>query len=468
MRRLIRSFWLPLQIATVAALFVGAILAILQAGKEVVSRERRRSEALVILARADDALAVRGARALDVVPEWPESLEPEDWATLDSWLQAQASEALTEFPNVGGGYYVSSFDRYLGHAGLTKQTQPMTRRPSRLAAFDLPARERDLIDDQVSEALELDAPVERVVETPPDTVALRASPLRINGRRVAAIWLLTRLDDVDGLGRSVRSYQWATGLALGGLGLALIVSISLAFSIRRHVAERTALQSEIRRKDRLAALGTLLAGVSHEMRNPLAGLRSAAQLWQRELITNDELANEMIGEVDRLDTIVSHLLMFSKAEPKTMNRGSINEVATEAARLCRSVAESQRISVVENLEPDLPPIRLDPSALLQVFRNLTSNAIDAMPEGGRLTITSCRDSGCIAVIVSDTGPGLSRVVAEHLFEPFYTTKPQGTGLGLAIAREIVLAHGGEISARTGKTGGAEFHLRIPSVGDDFS
>jgi len=460
-----RSLLLTAQAAVVAVLFAGAILAIWRAGGDVVAREGRRSESLKTLAKADDALAIRGARALDHVPDWPDTLEPEEWVALDEWLAKEAASTLKNYPGIGGGYFVPSTDRYLGHAGATRSTATTTRRTTRLSGVDLPPRERDMIDDLVMESIARERPVDRVVEMPPDSVAVRASPLRVNGRRVAAIWLLARLDDPAALGRSVRAYQLASGLALGGLALASVVAVSLARSIRRHVADRERMERDLRRGERLAAIGALLAGVSHEMRNPLAGIRSAAQLWQRGIVTDDELSTELIGEVDRLDAIIGNLLMFSRADPKQLAPGDVNAVVSEAARLCRVAAERQGVTVDLDLAPSAIVEGLDPPALLQVLRNLTANALDAMPDGGRLGL-STRDaaSGRVEILVGDTGQGLSDDVLTRLFDPFYTTKPQGTGLGLAIAREIVLAHRGEILARNRKAGGAELVITLPGGG----
>lgn len=470
MMRIWRSISLPIQVACTAALLVGSIVAIWRAGEDVVARDRRRADALVSLAKADDTLAIRGARGLDIVPEWPNSLESADWAALDEWLANEAAEALAAYPGIGGGYFVPSVERYLGHAGATKGTGATSRRPSRFAAAGLPPRERDLIDDLVSEALESDRPIDRIVEMPPETIALRANPLRVNGRKVAVVWVAIRLDDVGAMGRSVRSYQWASGLALGGLSLALILSASLARTIRVHAVERRRLEREMRRNERLAAVGTMLAGVSHEMRNPLAGIRSSAQLWQRGIMTDGELSSELIGEVDRLDAIIGHLLMFSRADAKSLVPGDLNEVAADAERLSRSSADDRGIVMEHEFSPDLPVIAMDAPALLQVLRNLTSNAIESMPDGGDLRIATRLggSAGFVEVIVSDDGPGISREALDHLFEPFYTTKPNGTGLGLAIAREIVLAHGGEIHARNRKAGGAEFVVALPAKEGNFS
>lgn len=463
-----RSAWMALRVAAVAALCVGSVVAVWRAGAEVVARDRSREEALATLALVDDALGRAGAPILDLVPDWPETetREPQWWAALDRLLQREADTPLAKFPGVGGGYFLPAVDRYLGHAGATAHEGADTRRrSSRSATAGLPARERDLIDDQMTDALEIDSPIDRVVEMMPGAVAVRASPLRVNGRRVAAVWVVVRLDDTGSLGRSVRSYQWASGMALGGLAIALLLSASLGRSIRAHAIERERLQREMRRRERLAALGTMLAGVSHEMRNPLAGIRSAAQLWGRGLMTDAELESELIGEVDRLDVIVGQLLRFSRAETQTLVPGDLNDVLGEAARLCKAAAEGQGVTMDLTLDPALPRAAIDPPALLQVFRNLTTNAIESMPKGGHLRLASRRDpsSGDLEATVSDTGPGLPPEARDHLFEPFFTTKPQGTGLGLAIAREIVLAHRGEIRARDRKAGGAEFVITLPPL-----
>ena len=435
-----RSAVLALQVAAIAGLFAGSVLAIWRAGAVFVARDRVRAETLRKLAKVDDALAVAGAPGLTQIPDWPGTLEPEEWAALDGWLAEQASQVLVKSPGHGGGYYVPAIDRYLGHAGGTVATIAPTRRRARAG---LPPPQSDLIDDQVLESLDRDRPVERVVESPSEAFALRASPLYVNGRRVAAIWVMARLDEPSAVGSSVRSYQWASGLALGGLALALLVAVTLAVSIRRHVADRERLQGEMRRAERLAALGAMLAGVSHEMRNPLAGIRSAAQLWQRGLVNNSDLSSELIGEVDRLDAIVGNLLRFSRAEPRAMEPGDVNAVVAEAARLCRAGAEG--IAVAQDLAPSARVAALDPSTFLQVLRNLSANAVDAVDSGGTIQLSTRCDhvSQTVRVTVRDDGPGLSDEALAHLFEPFHTTKPHGTGLGLAIAREIVLAHGGD-------------------------
>jgi two-component system, NtrC family, sensor histidine kinase HydH len=282
---------------------------------------------------------------------------------------------------------------------------------------------------------------------------------------VGATWVMTRLVDPLFVDQSLRGYQLAAGLALGGIALAFALTAGLARTVRRQANERERLQVELRRNERLAALGKLLAGVAHEVRNPLAGIRSTAQLWQRGVVGLDEESlGGLVHEVDRLEEIVSRLLQFSRADGQDLAPGDLNAVVVEAARLASGPAEAKGVTIELDLDQDLPRVAMAPSALLQVFRNLTTNALQAMSSGGKLRLTTRRDSlrQSIETTVADTGPGLAAESLKHLFEPFFTTKAEGTGLGLAIAREIALAHRGELSAANRVDHvGAIFTLTLP-------
>ncbi len=390
-----------------------------------------------------------------------------------------ATEALTRHEGIEGGYLVLRYKSFLGTAvsrgtpvgdAVEQAKHESEARSREQRESRLPPREADLIDIQVDAAIRKEQvlfSVEELEGDRPVTVAIRTAPLIVAGHVVGASWVMTRLVDPLFVDRSLQGYRLATGLALGGVVLALVLTTGLARTVRRQAIERDRLQTDLRRSERLAALGKLLAGVAHEVRNPLAGIRSTAQLWQRGVVgLDDESLEGLVHEVDRLEEIVSRLLQFSRADAQALTPGDLNAVVAEAARLASGPAELSGVRIEVILEPDLPPVTMSQPALLQVFRNLTTNAIHAMSDGGTLQVSTRKDSTrhLVQAVVADTGTGLSREVIGHLFEPFFTTKSEGTGLGLAIAREIALAHLGDLdAANRAESRGAVFTLTLPAV-----
>jgi signal transduction histidine kinase len=470
---------LGVQVGGVAALFVAALVVLWTTGASVVARERRRSEARELLDRAGDELAARGRSIIARAGDFPDYPEEPSRAALDRELSAQTAAVLARYEGTEGGYLVLRFKSFLGTAawkgnstrkGVASQKPPSEPPMPGRGAASLPPLEADLIDIQVDAAIRKRQglfSVEELEGERPVTVAIRTAPLLVEGRVVGAIWVMTRLLDPVFVDRSLQGYRLATGLALGGIALAFALTTGLALTVRRQAAERDRLQAELRRSERLAALGKLLAGVAHEVRNPLAGIRSTAQLWQRGVVgLDDESLGGLVHEVDRLEEIVSRLLQFSRADAQSLAPGDLNSIVAESARLASGTAASKGIELKVELDPTLAPVGMAPPALLQVFRNLTTNAIHAMPQGGTLRLTTRNEPSrhAVVAVVSDTGPGLATEVLRHLFEPFFTTKPEGTGLGLAIAREIALAHRGDLRAanRTDESG-AVFTLTLPAA-----
>ncbi len=456
---------LALQVAAVVALLATSLATLWEAGESLVRRDRRRAEASRRLVRAEERLAAAGARLLILVPEWPDTLSNSEWATLDRWLTDETRATLQPFEGLDAGFYVPSGNRYLGRAFQPSRREgdlsDASRNPS-----DPPPRDRALVEAQILRCLDDDRTLSILVDSPSQTLALRTTPLWINDRQVAAVWTLDRLDERPTVASTIRAYRNAAGLALGGVVLALLIALGLWLTVRRQSREGERLQADLRRSERLAALGKLLAGVAHEVRNPLAGIRSTAQLWERGIEPDRESIADLVAEVDRLEAIVSRLLQFSRADAEPLAPGDLNEVVAEAARLARPVAERQGVAVDLSLAPGPIAAQLSSRGLLQVLRNLTTNALQAMPEGGTLRLWTRHDParGIVEATVIDSGPGLPGDVHAHLFEPFFTTKPDGTGLGLAIAREIALAHGGDLKAENRKDGrGAIFTLTIPSA-----
>ncbi len=458
---------LAIQIGAVVVLFAAALGTLWYTSSAVVEREERRARANDRLKEASDQLEAQGKDALAAVRQFPDFMEVGDWRALDRRLSEEAGRIRGRHPGIEGGYYVPSRPEqpYLPALPIEPR-QSEASEDSQLPLFppSPPLRNLyDYVDTQVDAAYRKRNELSVVEDIPPYTIAIRTAPVRVNDRVVAATWTMTRLVDPIYIDQSARGYRWFAGLALAGIALSLVLTVRLARTVGRQAAERERLRTELRRSERLAALGKLIAGVAHEVRNPLAGIRGITQLWRRGLGLGNEGFDHLINEVDRLEGIVSRLLQFSRADAQDLNPGDLNIVVAEAARLAEDRAREQEIRVELDLEPDLPPIQMAPPALVQVLRNLTTNALQVMPRGGLLRLATRLDAarGTVAASVADDGPGLSDEVLSHLFEPFFTTKAEGTGLGLAIAREIALAHRGELHVQNRPGGGAVFTLTLP-------
>ena len=458
---------LAIQIGAVVVLFAAALGTLWYTSSAVVEREERRARANDRLKEASDQLEARGKDALAAVRQFPDFMEVGDWSALDRRLSEEAGRIRGRHPGIEGGYYVPSRPEQPYLPALPNEPRQNEAREGSRLPVSPPSPPRrnlyDYVDTQVDAAYRKRNELSVVEDIPPYTIAIRTAPVRVNGRVVAATWTMTRLVDPIYIDQSARGYRWFAGLALAGIALSLVLTVRLARTVGRQAAERERLRTELRRSERLAALGKLIAGVAHEVRNPLAGIRGITQLWRRGLGLGNEGFDHLIDEVDRLEGIVSRLLQFSRADAQDLTPGDLNIVAAEAARLAEDRAREQEIRVELDLEPDLPPIQMAPPALVQVLRNLTTNALQVMPRGGVLRLATRLDAarGTVAASVADDGPGLSDEVLSHLFEPFFTTKAEGTGLGLAIAREIALAHRGDLRAQNRPGGGAVFILTLP-------
>ena len=292
---------------------------------------------------------------------------------LDRELSAQAVAALADNEGIEGGYFVQRFKNFLGTAALTGKTTKTVietagghtwsrRRHGMKRACR--SREADLIDIQVDAAIrkkQVLFSIEELRGASPVTVAIRTAPSWSTGGAVGATWVMTRLVDPLFVDRSLQGYRLAAGLALGGIALAFGLTAGPGPDRPPPGGRADRLQTELRRSERLAALGKLLAGVAHEVRNPLAGIRSTAQLWQRGIIgLDDESLGGLVHEVDRLEEIVSRLLQFSRADAQDLAPGDLNAVLAEAGRLAVGPAEAEGNPVEVDLDPDLPPVAMAP------------------------------------------------------------------------------------------------------------
>jgi signal transduction histidine kinase len=226
--------------------------------------------------------------------------------------------------------------------------------------------------------------------------------------------------------------------------------------------ELVAAQEQILRAERLAALGQFSATMAHELRNPLNVVKLSVRYITTRLGEPDEKLRRNITHanqsVDRACDIIDDLLTFSRLPPPRLQPTSINMVVREAIA---ALPVPARVTVEWALAPHLPPVAADVRQIEQAVGNLGLNALQAMGEGGRLTVGTRRVGDQVEITVTDTGPGIPSEMQERVFEPFFSTKVSGTGLGLPLVREIVEAHGGQFALRSAPGEGACFTLSLP-------
>lgn len=376
------------------------------------------------------------------------------------------------------------------------------------------------------QASETGAPAARTIQSGSDRVMIVAYPVKVDAPEVtdvssgptgksanpiAAAWAMQRLSNITGVSDQanlialvllILSVVAVSGLALvtvrdlrsgvsgierGLTGLTndlgsqitppsapelarISVAINqLAETLRINLARQSELERDLRRNEKLSALGRLVAGVAHEVRNPLAAIKLKVQMARRAQSAPEKLDSTfrvITEEVERLDALVRRLLEFGRTKPLAQSGLDLCELIQRRAALFNDVAEKAQVKI-EMLGPaEVLMIEGDAERLAQVFDNLIQNALDAMPTGGQLTIicetvAAAEGKALARISVEDTGSGIPAADSERVFEPFFTSRETGTGLGLAIAREIVEAHGGRINFVSREGRGAFFQIELP-------
>lgn len=229
-------------------------------------------------------------------------------------------------------------------------------------------------------------------------------------------------------------------------------------------------EAEIRRAERLAALGQLSAGLAHEIRNPLGVIKGSAEMLSQKLQGANPLAGELAGyissEVNRLNSLVARFLDFARPSRLDLRPQQVSEIVDRALESVHTQMPEAHVHVERRYPAKLPDVQVDAQLCEQVFVNLILNAFQAMDgSDGKLTISACSDTSAgkpgVAVQFEDTGPGVPPELREQIFNPFFTSKKDGVGLGLAIVAKIVDDHRGWIRLETDASRGAKFRVFLP-------
>ena len=238
--------------------------------------------------------------------------------------------------------------------------------------------------------------------------------------------------------------------------------------IARDITEMKRLQAELIQSEKLALVGKMSSSIAHELRNPLVPIGGFARIIHKKLEEGSPIkkyAEIIIKEIDRLERLLHDLLYYTKEVKPVMQPSNLNEIINELIILYEDTFNERKIKVDARISPEIPLITLDPTQIKQSLMNLLYNAIQAMPDGGILTIESRMEERegihYASVYIHDTGCGIPDEVMKRIFDPFYTTKIHGLGLGLTLTKNIIELHGGEIEVKSEGGKGTTFKISLP-------
>ena len=255
-----------------------------------------------------------------------------------------------------------------------------------------------------------------------------------------------------------------------------VVIMGLLFLVLRHVVkrgeqiidkralERLLLKEKLGNAQRLASLGEMVAGISHEIRNPLGIISSTAELLKQKLGRSGpevELADVVFQEVNRLNSIVSDFLSFARPQEPNFMPCKVDEVIDKNLTFLAPEARKNGYRIHKRFATDIPEIQADPGLLYQAFLNILMNAMQAMPEGGDIYIELSTRKHALTIRFADEGHGIPDQILHRIWEPFFTSKDKGSGLGLPIVKKIIEGHAGAIEVDTGPEGGGQVMVTLP-------
>ena len=403
----------------------------------------------------------------------------------DLSLTGMAKTVLRAFEGVDGGIYLVKEDRLSGYASSSETTAARPRpRGQRMEFIRSLAARAAATDEIISQENQFDTNYvvwaagrtksggavawtarrislarEPIAETVRWWLAALVLFTLLGMLGIVSIWYMLH-SGVAGIRRGLHKleedFTYRLPMIRGDLG-------QIAMAINGMAERRVALEAELRRQDRLAALGKVVSGVAHEVRNPLNSMKLTLQLLDRRLKKGAPVSHEIqesLREIDRLDMIVGRLLAFGR--PAMINRQvqKLAPLAEQAVKMVQEPARQKGVLIsIRGLEEG-QAADVDGPQIVQVLINLLLNAIDASPPAGTVAVEVTHQDSSLRIVVSDQGPGIAEEAKPHIFDAYYTTKPNGSGLGLAVSREIVANHGGVLEFETGPSG-TNFILQLP-------
>ncbi len=364
--------------------------------------------------------------------------------------------SISELDSLAGAFNtaVDAVNRYLLHgltgAVLTIDTDGTVIGASPSAEGILGSREGDLVGRRLSDVLN---------PAPGSHAALAAVENSVKQRRPVAV------EDVEIVGQDGQAIR--IGLTASYLRRAdrdgdhEVVGVLITF---KDVGEIRRLRDRLRQADHLVALGTVTAGVAHELRNPLASVRGLAELLGRDFASDDprqRYVSTMLDAIDRLNRLIEDLLLFSSPAPAFTEEIDLGPLVREVALFVRHGLDPRQLRIAVEAPPRRVSVLASSDRLSHALTNIVANAVQATPEGGTVSLRVEATEREAIVRIHNTGSYITPDVRAQLFVPFFTTKASGTGLGLAIARQFVTMAGGRIDVDSDRTEGTTFSMALP-------
>lgn len=434
-------------------------------------------------------------------------LEKSDLSSLErrklhDSLSTITSRQLREQEGLEGGFYLLAADEFFGYSFPTS--------PPPVPVYGPPPRSYNIIRDQVLKSIQYDTLLIDLHSFDPATFPLASRPIQLQSGTIGAVWVRIHIErdlpaiklkklvstiaifavagflilitiatiwagEIRGIRRDLQKAGQDTSFRLKtrwGLFKSITSSVNLMLeTIEEEDRQKKVLEKTLIQKEKMASLGRVIAGVAHEVRTPLAIIKTRIQMWQREIKDNAPLARHIspesmqmvIDEINRLSFLVNRLLILSRPIDKKIKKTDINALLEDILRVLEPEKRVSDITIQQRLTPGLPLVEADENSIRQVLINILNNAFESMPDGGIITLTTEYDTEkrSVTIEISDTGSGIPKEVIDEIFVPFFTLKESGVGLGLTISEQIIKAHEGEIILANNKDRGVNCMIRLP-------
>jgi len=431
-------------------------------------------------------------------------ISPDYFTNLDTSLASITEKLLIEYEGLEGGFYFHEFDKFAGYSYPTSEPPKPVYGP--------PPRSYNIIREQCLTSINVEKSLLQLHGFDPAVFPLTTVPLKFQNKIIGAIWVRKHIE------RELPfvKLQAVVNIAALLLIISLLVVIWFFYQLRINIqsiknelnkihqnpdyrlqkrgrlfneivnsVNKTLkeLQSEnkhtrrlinqLHQKEKMASIGRIVAGVAHEVRTPVAIIKTRVQIWQQllkkqkhsetkaDFITEDAL-ELVVNETNRLSNLIKRFLVFSKPINKRMLNTNITELLKETVNLLQIKKANSNIKFVFKND-DVLNIEIDKNSIQRVFINIISNSMEAMPHGGIITINIevIDNNNKLKIDIKDEGTGIPNHIFDKIFELFVTSKPSGIGLGLPISYEIVKAHAGDIVFENMKQGGVKCTITLP-------